>query len=139
LIPSLIAGKFDVIAASLSITPERKKAVSFTNRYYRTPIRFITAKNQTLVISPEGLKGKKIGAQRATTAAIYLNANFAGIVDIKLYDTQENAYLDLRSGRLDSVLSDAIMGWSWLLSGRGWWWWWRRWWLWRRWCVCVWG
>ncbi len=119
LIPSLIAKKFDVIAASLSITPERKKAVAFTNRYYRTPIRFITAKNQTLVISPEGLKGKKIGAQRATTAAIYLNANFAGIADIKLYDTQQNGYLDLKSGRLDAMLSDAIMGWSWLLSDEG--------------------
>ena len=119
LIPSLLAKKFDVIAASLSITPERKKSVLFTNRYYRTPIRFITAKNQTLVITAEGLKGKKIGAQRSTTSAIYLNQHFSGIADIKLYDTHENGFMDLKNGRLDAILSDAIMGWSWLSSDEG--------------------
>ena len=35
LIPSLEAGQFDAVIASVSITKERKKSVNFTNKYYK--------------------------------------------------------------------------------------------------------
>ncbi|MGC3292872.1 amino acid ABC transporter, partial [Pseudomonas aeruginosa] len=38
---------------------------------------------------------------------------------IKLYDTQENPYLDLSSGRLDGVLADKIVQYDWLKSDAG--------------------
>ena len=43
----------------------------------------------------------------------------ADVVDIKLYDTQENAYLDLASGRVDGVLADKFVNWEWLKSETG--------------------
>jgi putative lysine/arginine/ornithine/histidine/octopine transport system substrate-binding protein len=60
-----------------------------------------------------------IGAQRATIAGTWLEDNLDGVVDIKLYDTQENAYLDLSSGRLDGVLADTFVNWEWLKSDAG--------------------
>ena len=43
LIPALNANKFDAILSSMSITAERRKAVDFTDRYYRLPSRMLAA------------------------------------------------------------------------------------------------
>ena len=119
LIPGLLTHKYDAIAASMSITEERRKTVSFTDRYYRTPIRFVTRKDSPLVISAEGLAGKTIAVQRATTSANYLRDTFGDSVSVRYYDTQENAYLDLTAGRVDAVLADAIQLWKWLQGPDG--------------------
>jgi arginine/ornithine transport system substrate-binding protein len=109
IIPGLLAKKYDAIIASMSITDERRKKVDFTNKYYQTPARFVEKKGANFTISKEGLKGKTIGAQRSTIHAQYLQDNYADVADIKLYDSQENADLDLNAGRLDLVLADSIV------------------------------
>ena len=114
MIPGLLAKKYDVIVASMSITEERKKAVSFTGHYYQVPARFVSKKGSGIEISKTGLKGKRIGVQRASTYANYLNGEYSGIVDIIYYDTVENHNLDLLSGRLDAVLAQAIFMGKWL-------------------------
>ena len=117
IIPGLLAKKYDVIIASMSITDERKRAVDFTERYYSNSLRYIAKKGSGL--DPENLKGKAIGAQRATIAGQYLEDNLTGVVDIKLYDTQEAAYLDLEAGRVDGVLGDMLVNYEWLNSDAG--------------------
>jgi len=109
MIPGLLAKKYDAIVASMSITDERRKKVDFTDKYYQTPARFVAKKGADIVISREGLKGKTIGAQRSTIHAQYLQDTYADVADIKLYDSQENADLDLTAGRLDLVLADSIV------------------------------
>lgn len=119
IIPALNAKKFDFLAASMSITEERKQAVDFTDAYYTNKLQFIAPKNSDLKADKASLKGKVIGAQRATIAGTWLEDNLADTVEIKLYDTQENAYLDLSSGRLDGVLADKFVNWEWLKSDAG--------------------
>jgi lysine-arginine-ornithine-binding protein len=109
IIPGLLARKYDAIVASMSITEERKQKVDFTDRYYKTPARFVTRKGSGLQITREGLKGKSIGVQRATIHANYLQDNYKDVVSVKQYDTQENANIDLANGRLDGVLADSIV------------------------------
>lgn len=120
IIPGLLANKYDAIIASMTITEERKQSVDFTNKYYNTPGRFVAPKGKEYNdISPEALKGLVIGAQRATTHATYLEDNLADVATIKLYDTQENANLDLVSGRLDLILADSLIMSEWLKTDEG--------------------
>jgi len=118
IIPALNKRKFDAIVASMSITDERKKAVDFSEHYYTNKLQFVGKTGMALDVSMAGLKGKTVGAQRATISGDWLEKNRAG-ANIKLYDTQENAYLDLASGRLDGILADALVNYEWLKSDAG--------------------
>ncbi|MGD8429102.1 MAG: ABC transporter substrate-binding protein [Ectothiorhodospiraceae bacterium] len=117
IIPGLLAGKYDAIIASMSITPERQKAVTFSAPYYSNKLQFIAPKDSSFDPNAD-LSGKTIGAQRATISAQWLKENTSG-VNIKLYDTQENAFLDLESGRLDAILADKYVSYEWLKSDEG--------------------
>ncbi len=118
IIPALNKRKFDAIVASMSITDERKKAVDFTEHYYTNKLQFIGKKGVPLDVTVAGLKGKTIGAQRATISGDWLEKNRPG-ADVKLYDTQENAYLDLDAGRLTAILADSFVNYEWLKSEAG--------------------
>lgn len=114
IIPGLLAKKYDAIIASMSITEERMRKVSFTDPYYSNYLRFIAKKGSGLTVSQAGLKGKNLGAQRATISAQHLEDNFRKSAKVKVYDTQDAAFLDLKAGRLDAVLVDAYPGYDWL-------------------------
>ncbi|MDH0745713.1 ABC transporter substrate-binding protein [Pseudomonas sp. GD03842] len=123
IIPALNAQKFDFIVSSMSITEERKQAVDFTNPYYSNKLQFIAPKASNLGANndaiKEALKGKTIGAQRATLSGTWLEDNWGDDVTIKLYDSQENAFLDLASGRVDALLGDKYASYEWLKSDAG--------------------
>ena len=109
MIPGLLAKKYDAIIASMSITEERKQKVDFTNKYYQTPARFATKKGNDIQISQEGLAGKTVGVQRATVSENFIRDNFGKNIVIKSYATQDEANMDLVSGRLDLVFADAVV------------------------------
>jgi arginine/ornithine transport system substrate-binding protein len=108
MIPALLAKKFDAIVASMSITEERKRRVDFTDKYYQTPARFVRKKGSGIEITKEGLKGKKVGVQRATIHDYYLTDNYGDTVEIVRYGTQDEANLDMLAGRIDLLLADSV-------------------------------
>jgi len=116
IIPALLAKKYDAIVASMSITDERKRVVSFTDKYYSNQLRFVAARGGGF--DPAFLSGKNIGAQRATISASWLEEN-AGAAQVKLYDTQENVVLELAAGRLDAVFGDGLVLYEWLQTEAG--------------------
>ncbi len=113
IIPALLAEKFDIIIASMSITEERMKKVDFTNKYYATPARFIAPKNTDITdTGPQAMAGRAIGAQSSTTHGGYLEENYKDS-DIRLYATLDEALADLAAGRLDAVMADSVVLWDW--------------------------
>lgn len=119
MIPALRGKKFDAIVASMSITEERLNAVDFTDPYYTNALAYVAAKSAALATDKASLEGKTLGAQRATIAGQYLEDELGDVVTVKLYDTQDNAYLDLASGRLDGLVSDKFPAYDWLRSEAG--------------------
>ena len=107
MIPGLLAKKYDAIIASMAITDERKKKVDFTNKYYIEAARFVVRKGSNFDLTPEGLAGKKIGVQRATIHENYVRATWPK-AEVVVYDTQENANLDMVAGRLDLLMAASI-------------------------------
>ena len=107
MIPALRAKKFDAIVASMSITPERKKSVDFSDKYYQTPARVIARADSKLEVTPAGLKGKKIGVQRTTIHDRFATTTFKG-AQIVRYAKQDEVFLELASGRIDATLMDSV-------------------------------
>lgn len=127
-IPSLIAGKYDVVMDALSITDERKKSIAFTQPYAATPAVFVTDKTGPLANTPgtgttiklenddktptmddlrKAFKGKTIGIQTATVYATFVQNNFKDIATIREYKTSPEHDLDLVAGRIDLAFDDA--------------------------------
>ncbi len=109
LIPALQARKVDAIFASVAITEERKKVIAFSQPYYNTPARFIAKAGTVLTPTTAGMKGKKIGVQRGTTFEVYAAKNFTQS-EIVRYGSQDQVFLDLKSGRIDTTLMDSPAG-----------------------------
>ncbi len=117
LIPELRAGSFDAIAASMSITEERRRLVSFTDRYYSNVVRFVAREGSGF--DPADAAGKTIGAARATIASDWLEANLAGTAVVKLYTGQQELHEDLVVGRLDAMFGDGLGSYAWLQGPEG--------------------
>ncbi|WP_119167166.1 ABC transporter substrate-binding protein [Algihabitans albus] len=127
IIPGLLAEKYDAIVASMSITEERMQVVDFTNKYYQTPAKFVQRKGagnsiadglgvedsvgnvDEISFDSESLDGKVVGVQSATIHEAFLQDNLDGVVEVRSYGSQEEANLDLVSGRLDMLLADSIV------------------------------
>lgn len=107
MIPGLLAGKYDAIIASLYITDARKEKIAFSDKYYKVPARFVVPKASDFQISAEGLAGKVVGTQRATSFERFMKDNMPDVT-LRVYGTMDEAYLDLQAGRTDAVMGDVV-------------------------------
>jgi lysine/arginine/ornithine transport system substrate-binding protein len=108
LIPALQARKFSAINSDMTITEQRRQAVEFTDPIYTIPNQMIAKKGSGLLPTPASLKGKHIGVQQGTIQETYAKARWASAgVDVVPYQTQDQIYADLASGRLDASFQDA--------------------------------
>jgi len=105
LIPALQSRKVDAIFASVAITDERQRVIAFSKPYYNTPARLVAKAGVKLDPTAAGLKGRKIGVQRGTTHEAYATKTFTQS-EIVRYGSQDQVFLDLKSGRIDATLMD---------------------------------
>lgn len=112
LIPSLELGKFDALISALGVTPERQKQVAFSNTYYQPSGSFVAPTLKHYKIAD--LTGKIVGVQGGSTFETYMKDKYASKMTIKTYASIQDAFLDLASGRIDTVLADTPIVKAWL-------------------------
>jgi polar amino acid transport system substrate-binding protein len=113
---SLDQGRVDVSIGSMPITPQYDKVVDFTEPYYHAPAQVFVKQGGPQIGGVDDLAGKKVGVGIATTYYDHLKRNSDAIV--KTYATGTDAYPDLRSGKLDFVLTAGPTGQQAILEGQ---------------------
>jgi lysine-arginine-ornithine-binding protein len=120
ILPGLLDKRYDAIMASMIMTSERRRQISFSKRYMLVPGAFAVPRSAAV---PDGalalLRGKKVGVQRGTVYADYLERAFRKAVRMKSFATAEEARKELAAGKLDAVLGDKVALWQWLKTSDG--------------------
>ena len=111
LIPSLKFRKYDAVISGMDITPERSKQVSFTTPYYENSAVVIAKKDTYKTFAD--LKGKRIGMENGTTHQKYIQDQHPEVKTVS-YDSYQNAFIDLKNGRIDGVFGDTAVVTEWL-------------------------
>ena len=107
MIPALTGDVCDAIVASMSDTDERRRLIDFTERYYRSPVRFVGPAGAAGDDSPGALADRVVGVQRDTVNQQFMERHYPA-TDLRLYGNQEHVLIDLGLGRLDAVLGEAV-------------------------------
>ena len=109
MIPALEARKIDAVLSDMSVTEKRKQQIDFTTKIAFSPTRMVAKVGSNLQPSGDSLRGKSIGVEQGTVQETYAKTFFepqgANVVS---YQNQNQVYADLKSGRLDASLQDAV-------------------------------
>ncbi|MGA0447451.1 MAG: transporter substrate-binding domain-containing protein [Pseudohongiellaceae bacterium] len=114
MIPALLANKFDLIVASMSITESRLEKIDFSSPYRDSVGRLVGKSGQDMNLFdpsgnpiPENFSGLRIGLERASTYESWFNAKLPN-ANVVLYDGSEPLYLDLVNGRVDAIMTNPM-------------------------------
>jgi polar amino acid transport system substrate-binding protein len=108
LLLALRRGEADAVIAAHSVTPQALSEVDFTDRYFQTPGRFATKRdNEEEEISPEALESKRIGVAKNTAHEAFLRSFFRSSA-IKSFESADLARDALIQGQVDYIFDDGI-------------------------------
>jgi polar amino acid transport system substrate-binding protein len=99
---------FDFYLTQVSYTPERARAVDFSNSYYFVNQSVVGRKGQPIakVKSVAGLRPYKLGAQVGTTSYQYIRRFIRPSSSPLVYDTNDAAVQALKNGQIDGIVVD---------------------------------
>lgn len=109
IIPALLTGKFDVIIGGMGITPQRALQVNFTQPYEFSGMSIVAHKKLAAGFSsledfnkPEVQIAVKLGTTAASAAKKFLPK-----AQLRMFDTEPQAYQELRNGNVHAVVGSA--------------------------------
>ncbi len=109
IIPALLTGKFDVIIGGMGITAQRALQVNFTQPYEYSGMSIVAHKKNAAGFTsledfnkPEVQIAVKLGTTAAATAKKFLPK-----AKLRMFDTEPQAYQELRNGNVHAVIGNA--------------------------------
>ena len=104
--------RIDALWNGMNITEERKKHVLFSDPYMESKQLIFVLANSPIK-SAADLKGKVVGVQQSSIGEEVVTKDEklkATLKDFKKYPDCVAAFMDLKTGRLDAVVTDEILG-----------------------------
>ncbi|MEZ9698369.1 arginine ABC transporter substrate-binding protein [Vibrio sp. 10N.261.46.E12] len=106
LIPALKFKRYDAAISAMDITEARLQQVNFSNAYYDNSAAFISIEGK--VADQAALEGKRVGVQNGSTHQSYLLEQMTGVTAVP-YSSYQDAFIDMKNGRIDSVFGDTAV------------------------------
>lgn len=103
LLSALDSGQIDLVAAGMTVTPERAKNALFSEPYYSASQRIIVKKGSP-IRNRYQLSGRKIGVQLGTTGDT-LASKIVG-ASVTQFQTAPSVLQELSSGKIEAVILD---------------------------------
>jgi polar amino acid transport system substrate-binding protein len=102
----------DVIWNGLTITEERKQQINYTKPYIKNSQLIVTLAGSSIKTKAD-LAGKVVATQLGSSSVDAINADSktaATFKELKKFDTFTTALAELKAGRADAVVIDALVG-----------------------------
>ena len=104
IIPGLQTRQVDVALAGITIREDRAEVIDFSDGYYDSGF-LIMVPTDSDIAGFADLEGKTLAVRTGTSAADYARDNFTDTT-LRLFPNIDNAYLELRTGRVDAAMHD---------------------------------
>ena len=104
IIAALTSGRVDTLITALTSTPEREKAILFSEPYFDGGIGGAYRVDNPIT-NADDIIGKRVGMELGAAGEFWTREKYGSRVQIKTYDTTFLALKDLENGRLDAVVS----------------------------------
>ncbi|NEG62231.1 glutamine ABC transporter substrate-binding protein GlnH [Pantoea agglomerans] len=105
IIPALQTRNVDLALAGITITEERKKAIEFSDGYYKSGLQVMVRNNENDIKGISDLNGKVVAVKSGTGSVEYAKANIKS-KDLRQFPNIDSAYMELGTNRADAVLHD---------------------------------
>jgi ABC-type amino acid transport substrate-binding protein len=114
LVPGLNSGKYDFLLAPVTVTPERAKALLFSEGYTATDYTFLGRKGAPELKSLEELKGKTVAVNKGSNYEGWARDNAAKYgFKFDVYGTNADAIQAVLSSRADfNLAGSTVVGWA---------------------------
>ena len=104
LVPALQAGKVDMVITGMTPNEKRKKAVDFSDIYFKGENAVIVnAKDAGKFTSEDQLKKAKLGVQKGSTQETYVKDNLK-VTNYKALVAVPDLIADMKNGNIDAVV-----------------------------------
>ena len=110
IIPALLAKKIDMVCSGMSVSPERKAKVTFSDPYWQIRKVYLIKNDASLTTDQIENGKKRLGVQRGTNEAEMLQkaAQEKGLnYTLRFYDSGPLGVEDLLNGRIDAMALDS--------------------------------
>lgn len=105
LVPALNAGRYDFLAAPVTVTPERAENLLFTEGYLYTEYQFGIRKGTAPITSLDDVRGKAIAVNKGSAYDAWAQANAAKYgFTVQTFDSQPDAVQAVIAGRVFATL-----------------------------------